>query len=354
MSRREPRRALPSSRAALYLREVTRFQSRYDLRGLIDVVAAIARIAEPAEPERVTQRRYDAARAKAGYPDAPSARQTATRLKMPWPELVALALSGRDLDKSLGYRFGEHEEHHFGEEDLRSALRVVALRLGKKSLSYDDYAAERARMLADARRRWLHRSTLSLPSGNQIKRVAGSWDAALAIAGLVPPPKRTLPRGIPIVEALELALEAHGALLTRVELDRFAAANGLSLARPEKGKPWADYLAELRTRRAEWGKWTPTAPPVEGVRPDYGQAVSLPAGLPQRKKRRWSREECVAAIARLLGELPSNERLTLRVYLQKANVRPELPALGSLQRHADFTELVAEARLGRNEVAPHH
>jgi hypothetical protein len=325
-----------------------RFQSRYDLRGLVDVVAQVARVAAPAEPERVTQRSYDSARAKAGYPDAPSARQTASRLRMSWPELVAFALRGREIEKTLGIHFGDEDEPHLGEEDVRSALRVVALRLRKKSLARADYIGERERMLAAARRRWCHRSALSLPSANQIERIAGGWEAALTIAGLGPRPAQARSRGLEVIEALELALEAHGSLVpSRAALELFAAANNFSLARFETGKPWGDYLAELKARRDEWGKWTPTAAPAREVRPDYTQPIALPPEMPRRRKKRWTREECLAALAGLLAELGARERLTQRRYQEEAKGRAELPALRSLQRYGSFTELVAEARKRR-------
>jgi hypothetical protein len=327
----------------------SRFESRYDLRSLVDIVAHVARAADANEPERVSQSRYDAARAQAGYGDAPSARQTAARFKMPWSELLALALSGRNVEKALGYRFGEDEDDLLGEADVRVALRAVAFRLHRKTLSRVEYIEERERMLASARRHWLHESPLTLPSANQIERVAGDWEAALQAAGLGPRPVPVKRPGMAPLDVLELALEAHGALPSgRFELARFAAANQIALSRFERGKVWPDYIAELRERRAEWGKWTPTAAPAPDNRPDFSKPIALPPDTPARQKKRWTREECLVALTGLLAELPASQRLTLRVYQQKSRGRPELPALGSLQRHGSFTELVAEARRVRD------
>lgn len=326
-----------------------RFTSRYDLRGLVDVVAEVARVADSRQPERVTQAQWDAARASAGHADAPAARQVATRLTMGWVEVLALALDGRDIDKALGSHLSEDDDPYLTHDadDVRAALRVVALRLGKRTLTPRAYADERAQMLTAARRRWRHRADPALPSVSQVEHIAGSWDAALALAGLGPRPPQERSEGLPIVDALELALEAHGALLTKPELGRFAAANNLSVARHKRGKPWGDYLAELRTRRADWGKWTPPAPPLFGTRPDYSVAVPLPPDAPRRRKRRWTRAECVAALAALLAELPPRTRLTLRRYQQEAVGRRDLPHLASLQRHGGFSEVVAEARRTR-------
>jgi hypothetical protein len=323
-----------------------RFQSRYDLRGLVDVAAEVARVAAPARPEKVTQDAYDAARARAGYPDAPSARQTASRLRIPWAEVLNLAFDGRDVTRALGALFGERPERALGPDAIRGALRVVALRLKTESLSLDEYTSEWARMLLRTRRPWLHRSTLDLPKATRISHSAGGWTTALRIADLNPS-TRTRPTGITIVDCLELALEAHGALPSDWETRCFAIANNLSVARFEKSKPWSACLSELRTRRDESGKWTPPGPPAKAIRPDFTRPVSLPEGLPQRGKKVWTRTECVAALARVLGELPSNELFTSTVYRLLARGHPDLPALRTIHRRGRFREMVAEARQRR-------
>jgi hypothetical protein len=323
-----------------------RFQSRYDLRTLVDVAAAVARVADPTEPAQVTQKQWDAARTSADSPDAPSARQVAVRLQMPWADVLALAFGPTDIDKSLGHHFGAEEDSYLDGDDVRTALRTVALRLNKRSLTTTDYSDERERMLASARRR--HGSELYLPNVNQVEHLAGSWDAALALAGLGPRPPQARRAGLMVVEVLELALCAHGCLLTKPELSRFAAANQISVANRSWRAPWASHLAELRQRRAEWGLWTPPCPPTLGVRPDYTATVALPPDVPQRLKRRWSREECIVALIALLDELPAKTRLTMRVYQQQASGRDDLPALHTIQRHAAFSEMVAEARKKRH------
>ncbi|HLH13824.1 MAG TPA: hypothetical protein VKV16_03470 [Solirubrobacteraceae bacterium] len=325
-----------------------RITSSWDLRTLLDAVAAVARAANPEEPHLTRQVDYDAARASAGYPDVPTGKQTAQRFGLAWRELLVLALDeSRDRDKAVGYLAAEPEDDSLDESGVRLALRTIALRLGKRTLTGLEYRRERAEMLAAAS---LHRHPieLSLPSEWQILRAAGSWDAALEIAGFERGPAPRAPKGLALVDALELALEAIGCLPTRNELERFAAANRLSIAKGRRG--YAKELAELRARRADWGKWTPQAPPPPGQRPDWRVQVELPGNVPlvERRKREWTRDECIAAIRRLLAELGS-ERLTQRVYQQKAAGRRDLPALPSVQRHGRFIELVAEARQQRSD-----
>jgi hypothetical protein len=323
-----------------------RVESRYDLRTLLDAVAVIARLANPDKPLLTRQADYDAARAAAGYADAPTGKQTAQRFGLAWRALLALALDEeRDLDKALGNLVAAENDETLDEMGVRIALRTVAVRLGKRTLAPADYTRERDGMLAAASLR--HRPVeLVLPTALQVLRVAGSWDAALEIAGLEPRPGVAFSVGLPVVDALELALESFGCLPTRDDLHTFAAANGFSVARIRR--PYPEYVAELHARRADWGKWTPSASPLAGQRPDWRVPVELPRNitLVEKRKRRWTREECIDAIARLLDELGST-RMTQRVYQERVVGRRDFPALGSIQRHGGFTELLAEARTRR-------
>jgi len=320
-----------------------RFESRYSLDALVSVVADVARAANPARPESVTQSVYDAARAKAGHKDAPTGKQSAARLGMSWPDALAFALDPerRSTEIALGRRLGSEEAPWIDELAVRSALRTVALRLGKKTLRPAEYRAERERMLAAARRSTRHRLELELPTEGQIERVAGDWERALELAGLAPRVRRENERGVSIVDALELALEAHGALATSHELPIFARANRIALEKIRR--PWREYLTELRERRDEWGKWTPSSPPAWRVRPDYRVPVPLPPDLPRIGRREWTREECLDALVLLLAERPG-ERLTLRGYQEASAGRRDLPSLSALQRQGKFSEMVAEAR----------
>lgn len=325
-----------------------RYLPRYDLRSLIEVVAAVARTADPARPQTVSQRAYDAARVKSGYPQAPPAQRTAARFNLPWRELLALALDEKKgHDWAIGKRYGEEERPELTEEAVRAALRTIALRLDQRTLTPADYSGEREKMRAKARLSWRYDRDPRLPSEGQIVWVAGSWDAALAIAGLeLRPPDPGGAKGLSRAEVLDLALDATGCLLTSHELNTFAAANGLSLEKWKKGTTsWADELTALREMRAEWGKWTPAAPPPKEHRPDY----SIPSSWlgrdagPRRRKQRWTRDECVVAIRQVMAENPGRS-LTLHAYQRAASGRLELPAVLAIQRWAPWSEMVAEAR----------
>jgi hypothetical protein len=324
------------------------FRSHYDLRGLVSVVAAVARTAEPKAPERISQRRYDAAREAAGYANAPTAKQTAARLEMPWKEVLALALDpARSVDSVLGKKEGEEDQPWLTSEDVRAALRIVARRLGKKTVKPVEYRLERRRMLQAAGRAHLHRSELSLPTEGQIERVAGSWDDALEIAGLKSRPQTGGGTGVPIASVLELFLKTFGYLPGVAQLEGFARAQSIPLAK--RRKPYADYIAELTTERAEWGKWTPPHS-LSGAKPKLDEPApglsALLARFPkaQKRKKRWTREECVEALMGLLAEWPNDRRLNEDAYQEASRGRDDLPSLSSLQRQGGFGELIVEAR----------
>jgi len=314
-----------------------RFEPRLDLHTLADAVAAIARTVDPLAPERVTQRAYDAARA--GYPSAPRAEQTAKRFGLPWPEVLKLVLSDLDLTLSLTMR-RQQRGRQFDANDVHAALSTVACELKTTKLSLNEYLHTRDRILVKARLAWLHRSEPVLPSLSHLYRTVGSWTEALKLAGLESPPQSQ--KGISIPEAIELCLEAHGALPTTRELDLFARVNGFALASPE---PTAQYLVALRVRRETQGKWTPrTVPPLK-QRPDYSRPVELGDVITRSpRKRQWTREDCIEALIRLIEETPKQQRVTQNRYHGWARGRGEVPSLGSVDRRGGFRELLAEAR----------
>ena len=327
-----------------------RFAASHDLRTLADVVAAVARAAAPGRPERVTQRAYDAARASAGHPDAPRAAQTAVRFSLSWAEVLALALDPElKLDLAIGKRYGEEEKPWLGADDVRVALRIVANRLGKKTLTPGDYRAERTRLREQAALARRHRVEPPLPTEGQLLRVASSWDKALEIAGLAPRPRdQPTHAGMSVIDALELALEAHGCLPSEAALQAFVKANGLPLAR--RTESFTETVELLRERRADWGKWTPAGPLAYAVRRragiDFGTLVGgLGLAVDEsRRRRRWTRAECLAALQQWQAELPAATRPTQRAYQDSSRGRADLPALTSIQVWGKWSEMVAEAR----------
>jgi hypothetical protein len=164
------------------------------LRGVREVAALV----NPDEPEAVTQRAFDAARANsAPHASLPRARQVTERLNLPWAEVLELAqLPVQTQQRRLGKKDGEEEQDWVSAEHVGAVLGIVAARLGVSTLTQVQYTSERERMLAENKRR---KPALLLPTEAQIRfamrreihgdphratPTKGTWDRALELAGL--------------------------------------------------------------------------------------------------------------------------------------------------------------------------
>lgn len=320
----------------------SRFRSDYNVGQLPSLVRVIALTADPVHPLSLSQRRFDVARANAGHPDAPSARQICARLDRGWREVLTLGLEQNSPDRALGRQDGELPEL-LSETEIAAALRTVLADEG--DVSPDAFERARARLLrADRRRR--HGGRLTLPTAAQITRSAGSWNAALALAGLEPRPLggRTLaPERL--LDQIERYLQAEGALPGKRELGRWLSARGEPVTRPPM--PWQQCLEALRRRRRAQGLWTPTRASRHGVagRPRKGaarrrtSAASEPtpkAAGARRRAESVTRERCERAMRAFLAWLPSSERPTQRAYREFCRRRPGTPWPSSFARHGGW------------------
>lgn len=137
-----------------------RFRSAYQTLELYGIVRAVALAALPETSTLVTETAWDAARAVAGYPDAPSARAICMRLAnpsgrpFPWRELLELVFDDAgDIERVHGIRVGASDDRDLGEDDVYYALRRVALvELEQRSLRPDECRRERERLIAEASR----------------------------------------------------------------------------------------------------------------------------------------------------------------------------------------------------------
>jgi len=337
----------------------SRFRSSYNVGQLPSLVRVIALAADPVDPLGLSQRRFDAARASAGHPDAPSARQICARLGRGWREVLALALEQNSPDRALGRQDGEIAEL-LSEKEIVAALRTVLA--GEAGTGPDDYERARSRLLrADRRRR--HGRRLTLPTAAQITRSAGSWNAALALADLTPPqrggPAPALER---LLNQIERYLQAEGALPGKRELGRWLEARGEPVTRPPM--PWQKCLEALRRRRGAAGLWTPSRASRHGVpgRPRKGagrrrtsaaSASATEASGARRRTKPVTRERCQRAMDDFLAWLPSSQRPTQRAYREFCRQRPGAPWPSSFARHGGWGAMRNEAlRRRRAKFAP--
>lgn len=306
----------------------SRFRSHYNVGQLPALVRAVAHTVARDELLGLTQRQFDDARAGAGHPSAPSARQICTRLDRGWRQVLELAFEQASADRALGQQEGEAAVE-LQEAEIIHALATVLF--GELAHSPDDYARERARRLcADRRRR--HGGRLALPTAAQIARSAGSWNAALALVGLEP---RELggPTLAPdrLLDQIERYLQELGALPGKRELARWLAARDEPMPRPPM--PWQQCLEALGRRRRAQGLWTPERASRHG-----------PPGRPRKdapRRRRpppparpgpVTREQCERAMRDFLAWLPSSRRPTQRAYREFCRQHPGTPWPSSFAR----------------------
>lgn len=163
---------------------MSRFASAYTDRDLHSVIATVAPHVNPGAPEACTQRAFDAARAAAGHPACPTARQLTTRLnanrngsERSWAQWLDVALhqSAEYQARSAGKR-GTVKQ---APETIRASA-VFALRLARAEGGHHrtqaTYRAWRANRIATL----YERVRPILPTDRQIRRAFNTWPNAVA------------------------------------------------------------------------------------------------------------------------------------------------------------------------------
>ncbi len=340
----------------MQIRKAGRFRARYRDEELLWLVRIALEHHHEAGIAGLSRSDYERLRTAIGHPAAPSAKRIATRLGLPWSEVVELALNEqRDVPRTLGRRGAAPRGAAATVRDREralSALASVATRLGVKKLSAMAYDAERERIAIES-----HRAA-TLPTSWQIARLYGkSWTAATRDAGLAPGGRGRRP-GIALSDAAELCLHTTGALPTYAELCRFARANYVTIVRAgNSNSNWSTALSDLRARRDADGLWTPTRPPAKRDRPDYDAPIltSTPRAL---GRTFWSTEECVRGLIAFLDWLADNgeagDAATQRRYNRWSAGHPEHPWGKTIIDHGGFTALLDQAIRRRSHPPEHH
>jgi hypothetical protein len=332
-----------------------RFVSSYDKRSLLQAVAAVAAGADADDPQSVSQRAFDEARASAGHPAAPSAKQAAARFDVSWAQLLEVACQPGDLNRRLGRLVGEDPRDDLSEQEVISALRTAASRRDQLegTLLPDEYAEERQQMLDADRRAYRHGGNLWLPTVGQIQWFAdGGWDQALKLAGLRPRSTPALGDGLTRIEILELGLRVHGCLMTRREIEIFADSERLAFSR--RAVLHGDALRILRQRRAAAGQWTPPRPPRPEQRPDYSTpappehwaTVKLTL-VPKQRYQVHDEETCLAAMREFLAWVDQqHKRDTLASYRSFCRLHPGAPWPSAFERFGGWGAMRDRCRSG--------
>ena len=314
----------------------------WDLLHLLDGVREVARLVDSVDITKVTQRPFDDARCRCpGFEMLPTARSICRRLDLPWStvlELAALPPARRTV--KLGRLHGEREPADLTSSFLTYALRLIATRLNKPILTPSEYDFERDALMAEDRCHWRHGGQLWLPTADQVRGFADSWNHALAHAGLAPGRSRggkgaTRGHAATVIEVLDRCYEHHGVVATYTQLLAFARANGVPMRNRPAGRPWSAFIEDWRAQRRERGLPAPQLPAPGSPAPDFNQDVG--AALPGERKSRYapSFDDAVAAVARYLQSLEARQRPSARRYDQWAARQEEgsVPWASEFRRH---------------------
>jgi hypothetical protein len=322
------------------------------LRGVREVAA----LASPEEPTATTQRAFDSARARSQEHAAlPAARRITERLRLPWAEVLAVAHEPEARQAQLvGVKTrASPAADWITAEHVVAALQLVAQRRGADSLTTGEYRVERARLLEADRARWLHRRWLLLPDDEQVIAAAGSWDAALRVAGLETTTERGPSRQTSaptLADLLERFHDAHDFQPSSRELRAFARGNGVPYP-SERAQRFGAAVVAWRHQRRERGLPEPRVVTRAGGRGNRARDYSADVGAArtgERRRAKWTRASCAAAVARYLAQLPNGERSTERGYADWAAAQPSgtAPAMSTILALGGW-EAVRRAAQGR-------
>jgi hypothetical protein len=350
------------------LAQPTRYQGRYataypDDRELYDVVRAVAIAANKVHPTGVSTRGWDAARAKAGHPDAPSARRICARLcdrdgnPFPWRELLeAVCDPSRDDAQTDAGRTRQAEAPHLDERHVFFALRRAAQHLTQDTLTPADYTHARDELIAHARRAGSTAViTHTMPTIGQTMRIVGDdWPAALALAELEPASRR-VPRGMPIQTALghyhqhnvELPLPSYRTLVAFANKAQFA------LQACEHGKTWSTYLDEYRRHLADCGI-PHDIPGPNRQTPDFAYPEDGIPDAPRRPRPRgwWhDLDHCLAVLDEWDTTAERTHKRTDLYYEECQKTRPDWPAKSAFGRHGGIQRCLRIVRDRRRRRA---
>lgn len=320
-----------------------RFVADGDLRTRYEQIADVLRAADPDHPERVSTRRFDAARALAGHPALARASAHSDWFGMSWDETREVALnSARDPVRTRASRHRSPPRPWSDRKGVVLALRRVAQALEQDHLagtSYDEY------------RKNAHPATRELlPTSAQIVRLFGSWDNALAATGLLPE-ITPQPSGYPIVEATGLFVRTQGWLPARRDLEAFAADDrwAFPLQSPSQ-KPWAAWMDdferwwvdELRNIMPE-----PCSGRSKFVPLTEEDIVALPTST-RAPKGHWTRTRVVERVAGYLvgnPEVTALQQAPYRAWAKQQNASGiRTPSASTLNTHGTLEELERDAR----------
>lgn len=371
----------------------------HDPETLLDLVAAVARAAvrdgHVAAAENVSMPVFnrvkvdvDSARGitdpRRNAERTPSADAIQMRFKqlaaapVKWQELVRVSLL--PFDKRTMWLVALRREDRrldLNDQVVWLALRRVAGELTIPTLSRDQYARTREKLVADDIARYGDDELMSklLPTVGQVIYHCKTWSAALTLAGLSPPTVSEAPppppqhAGLPLPEAMAFYAALNGVWASRRTLRDFATVSGFALA-DHTGVDWDQLIQQAHQLLAEHdiqppppvrakplgkGKRLTYQYPVDGV-PGAPRPQGAPRDLTDVKARR--REVAVLGLRLWLASLGTTDRASQDAYRQWRRGTPLL-APNRFGELGGFTQLKraalaanAQARQDKGQAVP--
>jgi hypothetical protein len=315
-----------------------------------DVIAAVALHGRLDTPEKITMRSWDAARAGAGFPDAPTARAMTMHFGRGWAQILSDALSNhRNLTQVEAKRTGSEDRSDLDFRHVRFAIRSAALARLQDTISETEYAETREKMIAaDNRRATGGLMERLMPTVGQIRHLLGNgpdaWVKAVEdVAGLRPPVQKAPPKGMTLVEAYVLYVDVAAAKCGRHELIRFARDSGFKLSSKLKGATWVSIERQVAERLAADGKQMPAKNIGRGAKPIADLAL-VPAEYHQVEETiTITRDTCIVALREFHGLLPKRAKRTRAAYIREVPNHPQWPWPNHFDKWGGFAALRDEA-----------
>lgn len=314
------------------------FRSVHTPLQLIDQVREVSRAASKRHPEQVTQAQWNAARARAGYPDVMKAHAICQRLGLKWSQVLRVAHRSRaDALRDLNQAASSKGRKGWRLQDVAYALRQVSVKLGGVAPNRSEYTSGRERILAASRatrhRQAAERSIPSLPEIETVlKQNRMSWEDGLVLAGFPPAPRPSAPPALKELDTARLFAQQTGFLPANVsQLMRWARSEGIAIS-PLRASRLKRALTELRRERKAAA--LPALKHAARGDPPPSTALAARDGLPLARAPRWTRETIIPGLARAVALLGPARQLSQRSLKRIASDHPEqrIPSWTSVHR----------------------
>ncbi len=311
---------------------------------LLDQVAKIARHAagEHGDPHRIGKRRFNRSRLALGVQGA-SPDAIRHRLGLTLADAIDMALT--EAAERLNVR--RQDRTGQSDRDLPEALIGILLRACRFQTGQTPSPASYNAWAKREQQARIQRGMIEnhLPNAGTITTRMGSWEQALASAGIEEPaPTSGLHRHAggarPHAELLDACIDAIGCLPSRRYFAEWCKRMDEPLGRASES--WSQTVKAVRALRNASGKWTPQSGLSADLCPPLPDPVEAEDGSRSRRRQRRTREEAIASLRRY-GAEHLKGRPTQADYRACCAKDPLLLAPGTLEKFGKFQELCQEA-----------